>query len=434
MGIKVAKFGGTSLADASQFKKVKAIIDLDSDRKFIVNSAPGKRSGDDIKVTDMLYACKKCADQEELFNESIEDVFNRFNQIIEELELTLDLRPYLDQIKADIKAGATDDYTASRGEYLNGIIMAEYLGIEFVDPSTIIVFDGKKFNPEKTQALASERLKGCEAAVVPGFYGADENQQIVTFSRGGSDITGAIVAKAVGADIYENWTDVSGMLAADPRIVTNPNPIAAISYAELRELASMGASVLHEDAVAPVKDAGIPINIRNTNKPEDPGTLVGVKNEDASDQKTPTGVSGKKGFSMMNIDFSGDMSGTYLQNLMEQLANLGLTDKYILKGVDKISLVLQNEVSPEKEEEIKASMMKNGLAEAVTIIPGIALVAIVGEGFEQDKMLAKVAMGLSEAELRMILSLTYSAQSMFIGVEEEKLADAIRSIYQACYS
>ena len=276
---KVVKFGGSSLASAEQFKKVGRIIRQDASRRYVVPSAPGKRYAGDIKVTDMLYSCYLMAireeDEEESFDGLLAEIKARYDEIIQGLGLSLDLSGEFRTIRENFTRKIGRDYAASRGEYLNGMVMAAYLGYEFIDAAEVIFFkaDGS-FDSKKTDKILSERLKDCGRAVIPGFYGSMPDRKIKTFSRGGSDVTGSIVARAIHADMYENWTDVSGFLVADPRIVKNPKPIDIITYRELRELAYMGASVLHEDAIFPVRKEGIPINIRNTNAPEDKGTLI----------------------------------------------------------------------------------------------------------------------------------------------------------------
>ena len=281
MSTVVTKFGGSSLSDASQFKKVKNIISADEDRKYVVPSAPGKRNKKDTKITDLLYLCHAHVETGISLDDVFKHVEDRYTEIVNELDLSFDIKKHLAIVKKDLEDGASKDYAASRGEYLNGLILAEYLGYEFVDAKKVIVFDEDgALNSEKTDKALKEVLGKTPKAVIPGFYGADVNGNIVTFSRGGSDVTGALVAASVNADLYENWTDVSGFLMADPRIVENPKAIDNITYKELRELSYMGASVLHEDAIFPVRKAGIPINIKNTNRPEDKGTFIVQDNDD----------------------------------------------------------------------------------------------------------------------------------------------------------
>ena len=303
---KVVKFGGSSLASAEQFKKVGAIIRSDAGRRFVVPSAPGKRFDKDTKVTDMLYACYALAAEGKDFGRELRQIEQRYQEIIDGLELKLSLEKEFSLIRENFAGKAGKDYAASRGEYLNGIVMANYLGYEFVDAAEVIVFceDGS-FDMDKTTEVLGERLKDMKNAVIPGFYGALPDGHVITFSRGGSDITGSLVAAAIHADIYENWTDVSGFLVTDPRIVVNPEVIETITYRELRELSYMGATVLHEEAIFPVRKEGIPINIRNTNAPEDKGTLI-VESTCRKPKYTITGIAGKKGFAALNIEKAYD--------------------------------------------------------------------------------------------------------------------------------
>ncbi|MBR0442872.1 MAG: aspartate kinase, partial [Clostridia bacterium] len=268
--IKVVKFGGSSLADAEHFRQVAQIVLSDKDRHYVVASAPGKRYPADVKVTDMLYRCYEMVRARENIDTYYEQVKQRYNDIISELGIDFDISGELEYVKNAMLHASGRDFAASRGEYLNSLILAKFLGFAFVDAENVICFkENGQYDAEKTQKLMQEELKKYEYAVIPGFYGSMPNGTIKTFSRGGSDVTGSIVANAVGADLYENWTDVSGFMMADPRIIDNPRAIETITYRELRELSYMGASVLHEDAIFPVRSAGIPINIRNTNRPED---------------------------------------------------------------------------------------------------------------------------------------------------------------------
>lgn len=300
--VKVVKFGGSSLASAEQFAKVGDIIRADESRKYVVPSAPGKRNSKDTKVTDMLYACYAKAEAGEEFRVPLMKIKERYDSIINGLGLKVTLDEEFKTISKNFKEKAGADYAASRGEYLNGILMADYLGYEFIDSATVIFFDEEgNLDADKTDKVLAKKLSECEKAVIPGFYGIGADGRVKTFSRGGSDITGSIVAKACHASLYENWTDVSGCLVADPRIIDNPQPIHVITYRELRELSYMGASVLHEDAVFPVRKAGIPINIRNTNDPEAEGTLI-VESTCQKPEYTITGIAGKKGFVAVSID------------------------------------------------------------------------------------------------------------------------------------
>ena len=299
---KVVKFGGSSLANAQQFMKVGDIIRKDDARRYVVPSAPGKRYAEDVKVTDMLYQCYAKAEAGEAFDELLNRIKSRYEEIIGGLGLELSLDGEFAKIREMFENKAGTDYAASRGEYLNGIVMAAYLGFEFVDAADVIFFDKNgALDEEKTNRAIGKRLKSAEYAVIPGFYGSMPDGKIKTFSRGGSDITGSLVAKAIQADLYENWTDVPGFLIADPRIINNPEVIESITYKELRELAYMGATVLHEDAIFPVRKEGIPINIRDTNDPDQAGTMI-VESTCRRPKYTITGIAGKKGFVSMNID------------------------------------------------------------------------------------------------------------------------------------
>ena len=299
---KVVKFGGSSLADAAQFKKVGQIIHEDESRRYVIPSAPGKRFPEDVKVTDMLYKCYGAAVREKNFTKQLEEIQQRYQGIIDGLGLDLSLDKEFEIIRQNFGQKAGREYAASRGEYLNGIIMAHYLGFEFIDAAEVIAFDENgSLLVDQTNDLLSERLSHTEKAVIPGFYGADPNGNVKTFSRGGSDVTGSLVAKAIHADMYENWTDVSGFLIADPRIIKNPKGIETITYKELRELSYMGATVLHEDAIFPVRKEGIPINIRNTNAPEEKGTLI-VEGTCRKPKYTITGIAGKRGFASITIE------------------------------------------------------------------------------------------------------------------------------------
>ena len=330
---KVVKFGGSSLASAEQFTKVKDIICSDIDRRYVVPSAPGKRFSGDTKVTDMLYTCYAAAEQDEDFSDKLAKIQARYNEIINGLGLTLSLDTQFEEIASKFAAKAGKEYAASRGEYLNGIIMANYLGYEFVDAAEVIRFnhDGS-FNAAVTNKIMTKRLEKVERAVIPGFFGAEEDGTIRTFSRGGSDITGSIVARAVNANLYENWTDVSGCMIADPRIIRNPEPITTITYKELRELSYMGASVLHEDAIFPVRQAGIPINIKNTNSPEDKGTMI-VEKTCHVPKYTITGIAGKKDFVAINIE--KDMMNAEIgfgRKVLEAFEKYGVKDLYAYNG------------------------------------------------------------------------------------------------------
>ncbi len=352
---KVVKFGGSSLASARQFKKVGEIIRSDKSRRYVVPSAPGKRNDKDEKVTDLLYECYDAASTGGSYKKILEKIKKRYDDIIEGLDLNLNLDHEFARIEEDFLAKAGRDYAASRGEYLNGMVMAQYLGYEFVDAASVVFFDSNgAFDAEATDKELSERLEHVERAVIPGFYGAAPDGTVKTFSRGGSDVTGSIVAKAIHADMYENWTDVSGFLVADPRIVDKPQVIETITYRELRELAYMGASVLHEDAIFPVRKEGIPINIRNTNRPEDKGTLI-VESTCRKPRYTITGIAGKKGFCSINVEKAMMNSEVgFGRKVLQVFENNGISFEHMPSGIDTMTIFVHQSEFEEFEQSVIA--------------------------------------------------------------------------------
>lgn len=429
---KVVKFGGSSLADAKQFKKVSDIINADDARRYVVPSAPGKRFSEDIKVTDMLYATYDLAAKGQDFSENFDAIKERYYGIIKDLGLTLSLEAEFDTIRACFIGKAGRDYAASRGEYLNGIILASYLGYEFIDAADVIFFtESGVLDTKKTAKVLSEKLSQVERAVIPGFYGSMPNDTIKTFSRGGSDITGSIVASAASADIYENWTDVSGFLIADPRIIENPEPITTITYKELRELSYMGATVLHEDAIFPVRKAGIPINIKNTNKPEDPGTMI-VESTSVKPRFTITGIAGKKGFSVINIE--KDMMNSEIgfgRKVLEVLEKNGICFEHMPSGIDTMSVIVHQEEFEKKEQEILAGLHRNAQPDVIDIETDLALIAVVGRGMKSNRGTAGrifSALAHSHVNVKMI-DQGSSELNIIIGVSEEDFEVAMKCIY-----
>ena len=342
--VKVVKFGGSSLASAEQFRKVREILLADKKRRYVVPSAPGKRHRNDTKVTDMLYECYALAEAEEEFKPLLRKIRARYNEIISGLKISLNLDEEFKKIEEKFRQKAGADYAASRGEYLNGIIMSHFTGYEFIDAAEVIRFDTEgNFDADTTNTILKERLKKSERAVIPGFYGAQEDGRVRTFSRGGSDITGSIVAKACKADLYENWTDVSGFLIADPRIIKDPKGIKVITYKELRELAYMGAQVLHEDAIFPVRKEGIPINIKNTNAPEDSGTFI-VESTCQKPEFTITGIAGKQGFVAVNIE--KDMMNSEIgfgRKVLEAFEENQISFEHTPSGIDTFTVFVHQE-------------------------------------------------------------------------------------------
>ena len=432
--VKVVKFGGSSLADAEQFRKVAAIIKAEPERRYVVASAPGKRYSEDIKVTDMLYDCYKLVKA----NQSIDDAFklieDRYNGIIKDLGIKLWLQPEFDRIKNAIVHHAGRDYIASRGEYLNSMVLASYLGYDFIDAEDGIFFkDNGTLDTEKTNEELTAILAKHEHAVIPGFYGVMPNGTIKTFSRGGSDITGSIVARAIKADIYENWTDVSGMLMADPRCVENPAVIPVITYSELRELSYMGATVMHEDAIFPVREMGIPINIRNTNAPEDDGTMIVASVESNKVDTVITGIAGKKGFSVIAIE--KDMMNAEVgfgRTVLEVLENYNLCFEHLPSGIDTMSVVVNdNDFLPNKDAIVN-EIKRRTKADNVTVNGGIALVAVVGRGMAGSKGTASrlfKAIAENDINIRMI-DQGSSELNIIVGISEDDYIKTLDAIYR----
>ena len=430
----VTKFGGSSLADASQFKKVKNIILADENRKYVIPSAPGKRNSKDTKVTDLLYLCHMHVETGISSADVFKHVEDRYKQIVEELGLNFDIEKYLNIVKEDIEAGSSKDYAASRGEYLNGLILANYLGYEFVDAKDVIVFDEEgSLNTEATNKALQERLSKTEKAVIPGFYGANEDGEIVTFSRGGSDVTGALVAASIGAKLYENWTDVSGFLMADPRIVDNPKSIDYITYKELRELSYMGASVLHEEAIFPVREAGIPINIKNTNKPEDRGTFI-VKDTEGKECKTITGVAGKKDFTVISIEKAMMNSELgFCRKVLSVLEMNNVSFENMPSGIDTVCVVVSDSELKNKKERIVDEIKRACNPDSIVVHPNMALIATVGKGMAKTKgVAAKIFGALAEANVNIrMIDQGSSEMNILVGIENDNFEKGIKAIYEA---
>lgn len=430
---KVVKFGGSSLASAQQFEKVSDIILADETRRYVVPSAPGKRFDADIKVTDMLYACYDLAAKGKNFDKEFNLIKERYNEIINDLGLDLSLEDEFVTIKSCFIGMAGRDYAASRGEYLNGIILAKFLGYEFVDAAEVIFFnDFGVFDSEKTNKVLSEKLGGIERAVIPGFYGSMPNDTIKTFSRGGSDVTGSIVAAAAGADLYENWTDVSGFLIADPRIIKDPLPITTITYRELRELSYMGATVLHEDAIFPVRKAGIPINIKNTNAPDDHGTLI-VESTCQKPPYTITGIAGKKGFTVINIE--KDMMNSELgfgRKVLEVFEKNGVSFEHMPSGIDTMSVIVHQEEFEPKEQEVLSGLHRNVHPDSIEIETDLALIAVVGRAMKSNRGTAgRIFSALAHSHINVkMIDQGSSELNIIVGVEDADFTAAVKSIYE----
>ena len=429
---KVVKFGGSSLASAEQFRKVGDIIRSDEARRFVVPSAPGKRFDGDTKVTDMLYKCYAAAEAGEKFGKLLEDIKARYYEIIHGLELSLSLEEEFQVISESFAGKAGTDYAASRGEYLNGIVMAAYLGYEFVDAAEVICFDEDgNFAADETNAKLSARLAEAESVVVPGFYGAMPDGKVKTFSRGGSDVTGSIVAKAISADIYENWTDVSGFLVTDPRIIENPRVIETITYRELRELSYMGATVLHEDAIFPVRKAGIPINIRNTNAPQDKGTLI-VESTCRRPKYTITGIAGKKGFAALNIE--KDMMNAEVgfgRKVLQVFEENGISFEDMPSGIDTMTIFVHQSEFEEKEQKVLAGIHRAVNPDSVDLEANLALIAVVGRGMRATRGTAgRIFSALAHANINVkMIDQGSSELNIIIGVRNDDFEAAIKAIY-----
>lgn len=428
---KVVKFGGSSLASAEQFKKVGAIIRADGTRRYVVPSAPGKRFSEDTKVTDLLYACYRAADQTK-FQAVLAEIKSRYQEIIDGLGLTLSLEEDFGVIEENFKNQIGEEYAASRGEYLNGKVMAAYLEYEFVDPAEMIRFDGNgQFDAEITELLVQKRLKNVDTAVVPGFYGAKENGEIKTFSRGGSDVTGSIIAGALDVDLYENWTDVSGVMVTDPRIIKDPKVIDTITYRELRELSYMGATVLHEDAIFPVRKAGIPINIKNTNTPDDPGTMI-VEDTCKKPPYTITGIAGKRGFcslfiekSMMNSEIG------FGRKVLQVLEEQGISFEHVPSGIDTMTVFIHQDEFTEKEQQVISGVHKAVKPDYMELESDLALIAVVGRGMKSNRgTAARIFAALAHANVNVkMIDQGSSELNVIVGVCDEDFEPAIRAIY-----
>jgi len=430
--IKIAKFGGTSLASASQFKKVREILFADDDRMVVVPSAPGKRYPDDVKVTDMLIGCYKKAEAGKDFKSDMDAITERFMDIKDELDIDIDIASDIEKIYIDMKNGASLAYVASRGEYLSGKLLAAYLTWQFIDPADVIKFDDEaQLDREKTYALIKEHCLR-QKTVLPGFFGSNERGKIVTFSRGGSDITGAIAAAALDADVYENWTDVSGFFMTDPRVVKDVRHIDQISYEELRELSYMGAGVLHENAIFPVREKQIPINIKNTNKPDDAGTLIVAKEKLTMHELPITGIAGKKGFSVISI-YKGSMNSElgFARRILTVLEDNGISFEHMPTGIDTISVVVSDEFLEGKEKMVIDQITKAVKPDEIEIIPEMALIATCGHGMVHHMgTAAKLFSALADNEINVrMMDQGSSELNIIVGIETADYEKAIEAIY-----
>lgn len=429
---KVVKFGGSSLASAQQFMKVGEIIRSEEDRKYVIPSAPGKRFDGDTKVTDMLYDCYRDAEEGKKFTDKLKAIKARYDEIIAGLKLPLSLDSEFKSIEENFKKQVGENYAASRGEYLNGIIMADYLGFAFIDAAKVIFFkeDGS-YDEERTKEVLSTELSKHDRAVVPGFYGSLPDGTVKTFSRGGSDITGSIVAQAVHADVYENWTDVSGFLIADPRIIKQPVGIDTITYKELRELSYMGATVLHEEAIFPVRKEGIPINIRNTNASEDNGTWI-VESTCQKSKYVITGIAGKKGFCAINIE--KDMMNAEIgfgRKVLNVFEDNGISFEHVPSGIDTLTVFVHQDEFMDKEQQVVTGIHRLAKPDTIDIEADLALIAVVGRGMKSTRGTAgRIFSALAHAKVNVkMIDQGSSELNIIIGVTNDDFETAISAIY-----
>ncbi len=436
MSITVAKFGGTSMADAKSITKVAEIIKQDKRRRYVVVSAPGKRFSQDHKVTDMLYACYHDLQINGECKDTFEKIRERFKVIVDDLAIDLDIDSYLDKVEEEMYKYDSAEFCASRGEYLSAVIMAKVLGYAFIDAKDIMVFnDNGDFEAELTNEKVKSALAGIERAVVPGFYGGDEAGIVRTFSRGGSDVSGAVIARAVGASLYENWTDVNGFMSADPRIVSNPKPIETLSYKELRELAYMGANVLHPESIFPVRISKIPINIRNTFCPTADGTMIVAElSEEELGKRVITGIAGKKGYSIVYIEKSMMNSELgFVRKVLAVLEYYNISFEHLPTGIDTMSIVIADSELAGKEDVVVERIKKVVNPDHIEIKSGISLVATVGHGMSFKPGSASTLIGALAKEkinIRMI-DQGSSEMNIIVGIATSDYEKAINAIYQA---
>ncbi len=435
MAVKVCKFGGTSMADGNVMSRVRNIIESDKDRKYVVVSAPGKRYSGDVKITDILYQCHREVEERGACGASFELIRNRFNSIVRELNIDFDINSVLDETERRINAEKDEDFTASRGEYLSARVMAEVLGAKFIDAEDVIFFDKNgAYAAAKSDKAINDALRGAEKAVFPGFYGRGYNGKVKTFSRGGSDISGAIVARAVNATVYENWTDVSGFLACDPRIVDSPRRIKALSYKELRELSYMGANVLHSESIFPVRKANIPIHIKNTFRPEDEGTLIQPSVYYTPSGSIVTGIAGKKDFTVIFIEKSlMNYQIGFVRKVLSVLEKYNVPVEHIPSGIDTMSVVIESSALKDGKLELILQGIKEAVApDVLRVNEDIALIATVGHGMSSSVgTSARLFKAMAEASVNVrMIDQGSSELNIIVGVKNEDCEKCIRAIYR----
>lgn len=432
----VCKFGGTSVADAGQFRRVRTILEQDPRRKIVVPSAPGKRSKSEAKITDLLYLCFDMAAIKANFSQPFEEVRTRYLEIARALDLQTDLDQRFDAFYDLLNRGTTRDYAASRGEYFNGLLIAKYLNAEFVDPQEYIsILPSGTVDPNTYAALGARLSDKQRLYVVPGFYGRDRQGNVKTFSRGGSDISGAIVARAVNAELYENWTDVSGFLMADPRIVPDPHPMQEVTYREIRELSYMGANVFHDEAIVPVIEAGIPICIKNTNDPQHLGTRIVPKLSDSVNKTTEiAGIAGKKGFSMICIEKSlMNKELGFAYRLLGIMEGRGISVEHCPSSIDGINVIVESKYLQDCSESVLEEIRRVLQPDSVTLEGELALIAVVGEGMTHSiGIAAKVFAALRDANVNVrVINQGASELNIIVGVTPDDFESALLAIYSA---
>ncbi|SHO43065.1 aspartate kinase [Desulfopila aestuarii] len=431
----VAKFGGSSVADANQIKKLRSIVDHDLRRRIVVVSAPGKRHGGESKLTDLLYLCQEMGAMATSIDEPFGLIRGRYMEIAVDLNLDQTILSDIDRFGEELTAGCTPDYAASRGEYFSARLIAEYLGAEFIDPAEYIVIRANGTIAPESYDLLGARLANLDSRyVMAGFYGRDRNGEVKTFSRGGSDISGAIAARAAGAACYENWTDTSGILMADPRIIDNPRPIDEISFREIREMAYMGASVFHDEAILPVREASIPIRIKNTNSPEDPGTLITATLSDKTISSTEiAGIAGKKGFSMISLEKSlMNREVGFVYRLLGILSEQGVSFEQCPSSIDSVSVIFEDEKLRGLDDVLIDQICRQLQPDNVAVEKNIALVAVVGEGMVRTVGIAgKIFGALGKAGINVrVINQGASEMNIIIGVSDDDYEATVRVLYE----
>ena len=429
----VSKFGGSSLADAAQFEKVREIVLADPARRYIVPSAPGKRGSGDEKVTDLLYQAYDAHQEGRPFSHILERIRARFDAIAAELRLDISLEEEFFVIERSIREGASRAYAASRGEYLCGRLLAKYLDFPFVDAAKVVRFSKSgALLEEDTNSLLGDTLQGLPRAVIPGFYGADDEGNIHTFSRGGSDVSGALVARAVNADVYENFTDVTGFRMADPRIIPDAQYISRITYRELRELSYMGATVLHEDAVFPVRKAGIPTNIKNTNDPKHPGTMISSSLDQSNLSHIITGIAGRKGFSILSVE--KDMMNAELgfgRRVLQAFEEYGVSFEHLPTGIDTMCVVVEEKALAPYREQVVRRIIELTHPDSVSIHDHLALIATVGRGMVRAYgTAARLFTAISSQGISIrTIDQGSSELNIIVGVDEDDFERSVKAIY-----